>query len=78
MIYKIDARKLEHLFYLEVTYAGRSHPAHRCPLRGGYKALRRDAATGHEKSAGRDAERRDRPQDQAAPRQADPPAADEA
>lgn len=30
------------------------------------------------KSAGRDAERSDRPQDQAAPRQADPPAASEA
>ena len=26
-----------------MTYAGRSHPAHRCPLRGGYQALRRDA-----------------------------------
>lgn len=32
-----------------MTYAGRSHPAHRCPLRGGFQALRRDAATGHEK-----------------------------
>lgn len=61
-----------------MTHAGRSYPAHRCPLCGGYKALRRDAATGHEKSAGRDAERSDRPQDQAAPRKADPPAAYEA
>ena len=39
-----------------IDHAGRSHPAHRCPLCGGHKALRRDAATGHEKSAGRDAE----------------------
>ena len=61
-----------------MSYAGRSHPAHRCPLCGGYQALRRDATTGHEKGAGRDAERRDRPQDQAAPRQADTPAVDEA
>ena len=59
-------------------YAGRSHPAHRCPLCGGHQALRRDAATGHEKGAGRDAEGRDRPQDQAAPRKTDPPAAYEA
>ena len=32
-----------------MTYAGSSHPAHRCPLCGGHQALRRDAATGHEK-----------------------------
>jgi len=35
-----------------ITYAGRSHPAHRCPLRGGHQTLRWDAATGHEKGAG--------------------------
>ena len=34
-----------------MTHAGRSHPAHCCPLCGGFQALRRDAATGHEKSA---------------------------
>ena len=56
-----------------IGHAGRSHPAHRCPLRGGHQTLRRNAATGHEKSAGRDAERSDRPQNQATPRQADPP-----
>lgn len=61
-----------------VTYAGRSHSAHRCPLCGGHQVISRDAATGYEKGAGRDAERSDRPQGQAAPRQADPPAADEA
>ena len=61
-----------------ITYAGRSHPAHRCPLCGGHQAISRDAAAGHEKGAGRDAERSDWPQDQTAPRQADPPAADEA
>lgn len=59
-------------------HAGRSHPAHHCPLCGGHQALRRDAATGHEKGAGRDAESSDRPQDQAAPRKADPTVADEA
>ena len=26
-----------------IGHAGRSHPAHRCPLCGGYQALRRDA-----------------------------------
>ena len=61
-----------------IGYAGRSHSAHRCSMCGGHQALRRDAATGHEKSAGRDAERSDWPQDQAAPRQADTPAAYEA
>ena len=47
-------------------------------LCGGHQALRWDVATGYEKGAGRDAERSDWPQDQAAPRQADPPAAYEA
>lgn len=44
-----------------IGHAGRSHPAHHYPLCGGHQTLRRDAAAGHEKSAGRDAERSDRP-----------------
>ena len=61
-----------------IGHAGRSHTAHRCPLCGDHQTLRRDAATGHEKSAGRDAKRSYQLQDQVAPWKADPPAAYEA